>query len=128
MGGSHVLRDISLDRGYTAVHPSLGDAVVFDQRISHTGNAFYDPLSAGRIFLQFGFGRPNIFSDEFERGTVERQQGNQAKMLLQSQEKGFNTMLVDAKFTAIGMLFSMLPPQLLHALQNIDVKKYPRLG
>jgi len=126
--GSHVLRDISLERGYTAVRPGLGDAVVIDQRISHAGNSFYDPLSPGRIFMQFGFGRANVFTDEFERGTVERQQGYQARMLQQSEAKGLKTMLIDAKFTAIGLVFSLLPPRLLNAFADLDVKKYAFIG
>merc|ERR1712232_949343 len=43
MPGSHVLRRTPWENGYVALHPRLGDAVIFDQRISHAGNTFYDP-------------------------------------------------------------------------------------
>mmetsp|Transcript_48257 Transcript_48257/g.105046 ORF Transcript_48257/g.105046 Transcript_48257/m.105046 type:complete len:345 (+) Transcript_48257:227-1261(+) len=126
--GSHTLRDISLDRGYVAVHPGLGDAVVIDQRISHAGNTWYDLWGSGRIFMQVGFGRANNFTEEFERGTVERQQGYQAKMLKSSQRRGWETALTDAKFFAFGLLFTALPPQTLNFLADIDVKEYALLG
>jgi len=126
--GSHATRDISLERGYATLHPRLGDAVVIDQRISHAGNSFYDPFGSGRMFMQIGFGKANVFTDEFERGTVERQQGYQAKMLSKSQIRGFDTFLVDVKFTVFGMVFAALPPQLLNSFADIDVKKYAFIG
>jgi len=126
--GSHKVRDISLDRGYAAVQPRLGDAVIIDQRISHSGNTYYDPFGNGRIFMQVGFGKANIFTDEFERGTVERQSGYQAKMLKASQKRGTQTLLADVKFFAMGMLFTALPPQVLNGLADLDVKKYATLG
>lgn len=126
--GSHVLRDISLERGYAALHPRFGDAVIIDQRISHAGNTFYDPFGPGRIFMQVGFGKANNFTDEFERGTVERQEGYQAKMMKLPHSSGFKSLLADVKFTGLGMLLSALPPQALNALADIDVKKSPLLA
>lgn len=127
--GSHVSRNISLDLGYTALHPRLGDAVMIDQRISHAGNSFYDVFGNGRLFMQVGFGRANQFTDEFERGTVVRQQGYQAKMLQQpSLKKGLKTVMADAKFFAVGLLFTALPPQALNFFADIDVKKYAWAG
>jgi len=126
--GSHVTRDISLDRGYAAVHPRFGDAVIIDQRISHAGNTFYDPFGRGRIFMQVGFGKANNFTDEFERGTVERQAGYQAKMLKLPPSSGFRSVLADLKFFALGCVLSAIPPQALNALADIDVKKSPLLA
>eukprot|EP00933_Yihiella_yeosuensis_P079480 TRINITY_DN921_c3_g1_i1.p1 TRINITY_DN921_c3_g1~~TRINITY_DN921_c3_g1_i1.p1 ORF type:complete len:425 (-),score=90.67 TRINITY_DN921_c3_g1_i1:68-1267(-) len=126
--GSHSTRNMSLDKGFAALHPVLGDAVIIDQRISHAGNSFYNPFGKGRIFLQVGFGKDNIFTDEFARGTMERQRTYQAKMLKSSQKKGLETVLTDIKFTIIGAIFSLLPPQLLNAFADIDVKKYKMLG
>jgi len=126
--GSHVLRDISLERGYAALHPRFGDAVIIDQRISHAGNTFYYPFGPGRIFMQVGFGKANNFTDEFERGTVERQRGYQAKMLKLPPSTGFKSVLADVKFFGLGMLLSALPPQVLNAFADIDVKKYAVLG
>lgn len=126
--GSHVSRNISLDEGYIALHPRMGDVVIFDQRLSHAGNTIYDPFSPGRLFIQVGFGKVNKFTDEFERGTLERQDGYQAKMLSSSQPRGWKTFLTDAKFAVIGLLFSALPPQLLNSLADIDVKKHALLG
>lgn len=126
--GSHLSRNISLDGGYVALRPRMGDVVIFDQRLSHAGNTIYDPFSPGRLFIQVGFGKVNKFTDEFERGTVERQDGYQAKMLLSSQPRGWKTVLTDAKFAGIGLLFSALPPQLLNSLADIDVKKHAMLG
>mmetsp|Transcript_23996 Transcript_23996/g.66726 ORF Transcript_23996/g.66726 Transcript_23996/m.66726 type:complete len:328 (-) Transcript_23996:151-1134(-) len=112
--GSHVLRDISLDRGYTALHPSMGDAVIFEQRLSHAGNTFYNPFGSGRLFMQVGFGKVNAFTDEFERGTIERQQTYQKKMLTSAQARGLATVVTDAKFALLGAIFTALPPQLLN--------------
>lgn len=126
--GSHVLRDIGLDRGYASLHPRFGDAVIIDQRISHAGNTFYDPFGPGRIFMQVGFGKANNFTDEFERGTIERQSGYQSKMLKVPPSSGLQTVLADIKFLGLGLLLSALPPQALNALADIDVKKYKLLG
>lgn len=126
--GSHAVREIALERGYAAVHPRLGDAIIIDQRISHAGNSFYDPFQPGRIFMQVGFGKVNRFTDEFEQGTKERQQGYQAKMLKSSQKRGLETIMADAKFLGLGLLFSALPPQMLNFFADIDVKQYALLG
>lgn len=126
--GSHRSRDISLQGGFTALHPRMGDAVIFDQRVSHAGNTFYDVFGPGRLFLQLGFGRANRFTDEFERGTVDRQEASQRKMLSVAQQRGWRTVLTDARFFATGLVFSALPPQLLNMLADIDVAQYPMLG
>jgi len=126
--GSHLKRNISLESGYVAVHPRMGDLVVIDQRISHSGNTYYDPFGPGRLFLQVGFGKANLFTEEFARGTHDRQQGYQAKMNSTRQQRGLSTVLTDAKFFFLGLVFTAIPPQVLNFLADIDVKKYALLG
>lgn len=53
------------------LQPKLGDVIVFDQRISHRG--MKKQVKDKRILVSFGFGKNNIFTDEFEKGTVLRQ-------------------------------------------------------
>lgn len=56
---------------FVQLKPKLGDVIIFDQRITHRGQARAYPGT--RVLLAFGFGRKNIFTDEFEKGTVLRQ-------------------------------------------------------
>lgn len=126
--GSHVSRDISLERGYAALHPRFGDAVIIDQRISHAGNTFYSLFGPGRIFMQVGFGKANNFTEEFARGTVERQEGYQAKMLQLPASSGLSSAVADLKAFAKGLLLTTIPPQTLNAFADIDVKKNPLLA
>ena len=53
------------------LQPKLGDVIVFDQRITHRG--MERMVKGSRILVSFGFGKNNIFTDEFEKGTVLRQ-------------------------------------------------------
>jgi len=122
--GSHVMRSTPWEKGYVALHPRMGDTVIFDQRLSHAGNTYYDVFGPGRLFMQVGFGRANRFTDEFERGTVERQQTLQARMLKSTQPRGLPTLLADAKFTLLGAVLSALPPQLLNKFSDADVTKH----
>lgn len=67
---SHHNRKIETE-GAIQLKPNIGDIVIFDQRITHRGpegNFKYD-----RIMISFGFGKNNIFTDNFEKGTIERQ-------------------------------------------------------
>lgn len=126
--GSHLDRHVSIEEGYAVLHPVLGDAVVIDQRISHAGNSYYDAFGKGRIFMQVGFGKANRFTDEFEKGTIERQQGYQAKMLNTPKRSGVSARWEDAKFFTMGLIFTALPAEWLNFFADIDVKKYPMLG
>tara|TARA_Y100000591_G_C21747775_1_gene652970 strand:- start:342 stop:1019 length:678 start_codon:yes stop_codon:yes gene_type:complete len=67
---SHMEREIITDK-FIQLKPKLGDVVIFDQRITHRGaeNAYGDY----RILVSFGFGKNNIFTDNFEKGTIIRQ-------------------------------------------------------
>mmetsp|Transcript_112989 Transcript_112989/g.326466 ORF Transcript_112989/g.326466 Transcript_112989/m.326466 type:complete len:349 (-) Transcript_112989:128-1174(-) len=122
--GSHILRHTPWEKGYVALHPRMGDTVIFDQRLSHAGNTFYDAFGKGRLFMQVGFGRDNRFTDEFERGTVERQNTLQARMLSSSTPKGWGTALTDLKFLTLGAALTALPPQVLNFFADADIKSH----
>jgi hypothetical protein len=67
--GSHT--NPSMDtRNAKQVSVKSGDVVIFDQRITHRGA---HKSEQGRILVSFGFGKNNVFTDEFEAGTVARQ-------------------------------------------------------
>ena len=68
--GSHLQREIN--HGVSIyLHPKKGDVVIFDQRITHRG--MDAPCADTRILISLGFGKNNIFTDEFEEGTIRRQ-------------------------------------------------------
>jgi len=117
--GSHILRRTPWETGYVALHPSMGDTVIFDQRLSHAGNTYYDAFGPGRLFIQVGFGRKNRFTDQFERGTIARQQKLQTRMLQSNpQQRGLHTLIADIKFSLIGAVFTVLPPQVLNIFSD----------
>ena len=67
--GSHKFSQIG--RGIVQqVRPSIGDIILFDQRITHkaTWSGNYD-----RILICVGFGVKNIFFEQFKKGTEFRQ-------------------------------------------------------
>ena len=68
--GSHLSRKIETNSIHQ-LKPKLGDIVIFDQRITHRGMEKQVPHS--RILVSFGFGKNNIFTDNFEKGTTKRQ-------------------------------------------------------
>ena len=51
--------------------PEIGDVVLFDQRMTHRGQVkkYKEP----RLLISLGYGIPNIFAEEFKRGTMARQ-------------------------------------------------------
>ena len=54
---------------YMSTEP--GDVLIFDQRISHKG--MEKQVDDPRILVSFGFGKNNVFTDQFEEGTTARQ-------------------------------------------------------
>lgn len=68
--GSHVDPEIH-GRGAVYIATEPGDVLIFDQRINHRGMDKQVPQT--RILVSFGFGKNNQFTDEFERGTIARQ-------------------------------------------------------
>ena len=67
---SHKTNDYSTNNSIL-LHPELGDIIIFDQRITHRG--MLNQVEAPRILVSFGFGKNNIFTDNFEKGTICRQ-------------------------------------------------------
>ena len=70
--GSHLERKINI-KNVHQLNPAIGDIIIFDQRITHRGTDRHIPHQ--RILVSFGFGKNNIFTDNFEKGTVKRQNG-----------------------------------------------------
>lgn len=68
--GSHLRRDIGT-AGAIRLRPALGDAILFDQRITHRG--MEHQVAGIRIMLSFGFGADNEHTAGFEEGTQARQ-------------------------------------------------------
>lgn len=68
--GSHLNKQIEINN-VVQLYPDVGDVIIFDQRITHRG--MDHQVSDPRILVSFGFGKNNIFTDNFEKGTVMRQ-------------------------------------------------------
>lgn len=126
--GSHKVRTTPWSDGYVALHPRVGDTVIFDQRMSHAGNTFYDVTGKGRLFMQVGFGRKNRFTDEFERGTVERQTTLQTRMLKATPTEGIFSFLNDARFLLLGSALTALPPQLLNHFADKEILRHAEMS
>lgn len=69
--GSHLEKVIRIGKKHLQLKPKLGDIIIFDQRITHRGQD--RKTNDDRILVSLGFGKNNIFTDEFERGTIARQ-------------------------------------------------------
>jgi len=67
---SHKDRNI-ITSNFIQLRPKLGDVIIFDQRITHRGMS--QQVKDPRILVAFGFGKNNIFTDNFEKGTIARQ-------------------------------------------------------
>jgi hypothetical protein len=81
--GSHIEPYINIDKKrIKQIHTSLGDIIIFDQRLTHRGqNEKYKyQQNNDRILVSLGFGKNNIFTKEFEEGTIKRQ-NDQNKMI-----------------------------------------------
>ena len=68
--GSHLNPRIN-PKGNIQLRPNIGDVIIFDQRITHRG--MDKQVRYPRILVSFGFGKNNIFTDNFEKGTIIRQ-------------------------------------------------------
>ena len=70
---SHLNPIIDLaDRNKKYINSNLGDVVIFDQRITHRGSSS-ENYNYDRVLISLGFGKNNIFTKEFEEGTIRRQ-------------------------------------------------------
>ena len=58
-------------KDWIQLNPEIGDVIIFDQRITHRGMS--KQVKYPRILVSFGFGKNNIFTDNFEKGTTIRQ-------------------------------------------------------
>jgi len=67
---SHLTAKIT-SQGFIQLNPQVGDVIIFDQRITHRG--MEKQVKYPRILVSFGFGKNNIFTDNFEKGTIIRQ-------------------------------------------------------
>jgi len=78
---SHLIPEIIIDENNKKyINSSLGDIIIFDQRITHRGqNNNYGNLD--RILISMGFGKNNIFTKEFEEGTKKRQNDQNKKII-----------------------------------------------
>ena len=69
------------------LHPRIGDAILFDQRLIHRGRgssqAVPGAVSSTRITVQLSFGVANAISREWEAGDRERKE-----RLLRSKQPG----------------------------------------
>lgn len=86
--GSHKTKRVT-SKGGIALHPKKGDVLIFDQRISHSGMRQLKP-GKNRLMMVFGFGKNNIFSDQFEAGTKLLQVHLQEKHKILSVAKKVN--------------------------------------
>ena len=63
--------------GSVTLHPKKGSVVVFEQRATHRGRDWrpsrYFDRTPPRILVSLGYGRDNIFTHQFEKGTRARQ-------------------------------------------------------
>ena len=70
---SHLIPYINIDeKNKKYINSSIGDVIIFDQRITHKGQ-YQNNNKIDRILLSIGFGKNNIFTKEFEEGTIKRQ-------------------------------------------------------
>lgn len=67
---SHTIPEIN-SLGAIQLRPKKGSVIIFDQRITHRG--MENQCNYSRILVSMGFGKNNIFTDEFEHGTIVRQ-------------------------------------------------------
>lgn len=74
---SHLISKIDT-KNSIQLRPQLGDVIIFDQRITHRG--MEKQISSPRIMICFGFGKNNIFTDNFEKGTIARQNEQNKKI------------------------------------------------
>ena len=65
-------------KGWIQMRPTVGDVLIFDQRITHRG--MDRQVKEPRILVAFGYGVNNVFTDEFERGTIQRQNDQNKKV------------------------------------------------
>lgn len=81
--GSHIVREIN-SSGWIQLNPKVGDVIIFDQRITHRGMERQVPGS--RVLVSFGFGKNNVFTNNFEKGTQMRQKHQNTSIQFKSKK------------------------------------------
>lgn len=68
-------RTLDQDKNIFIPELNIGDVLIFDTRLTHKGldKELEDQV---RILVSFAFGKNNIFTDNFEKGTIIRQNKN----------------------------------------------------
>ena len=85
--GTHLNPAIT-GKNCTQTNPGLGDIIIFDQRIDHCG--MLQQINTPRILVSFGFGKNNAFTDNFEEGTIARQNTQNKKLIKKSLNNDIN--------------------------------------
>ena len=80
--GLKIIPNSNQERNISIINPvlinhKLGDVIIFDQRITHRG--MEKQTKNQRILISFGFGKNNIFTDNFEKGSIQRQNDQNIK-------------------------------------------------
>jgi len=74
--GSHRSPELS-KAGAKTLRLAKGSVIIFEQRATHRGRSPLDALRGAlnpeRVLVSLGYGRDNIYTDQFERGTRARQ-------------------------------------------------------
>jgi hypothetical protein len=71
--GSHQIKEINIDKTrMKTIQNKAGSIIIFDQRITHRGQQ-QNNNNQDRLLISLGFGANNIFTKEFEKGTIQRQ-------------------------------------------------------
>ena len=81
--GSHTVKEIN-SAGWIQLNPKVGDVIIFDQRITHRGMERQVPGS--RVLVSFGFGKNNVFTNNFEKGTQIRQKHQNSSIQFKSKK------------------------------------------
>ena len=68
-------RTIDQDKNLIIPEINIGDVLIFDTRLTHKGIDI-EPQDEVRMLVSFAFGKNNIFTDNFEKGTIIRQNNN----------------------------------------------------
>mmetsp|Transcript_44545 Transcript_44545/g.105567 ORF Transcript_44545/g.105567 Transcript_44545/m.105567 type:complete len:329 (+) Transcript_44545:67-1053(+) len=113
--GSHLESEVRLQGArYVQMHPNLGDAIVIDQRVTHTGQSRVQG-NPHRILVSLGFGANNTWTDEFQTGTEARQAADLEAMEGRSrqpdwQKQGMKVLHDNLLRPGLGLVYSSLSP------------------
>jgi len=124
--GSHLRQAITTPGDeIVQLHPREGDVLFFDQRISHQGQTSFSKHKDGyRILMSLGFGKKNIFTEEFANGTTVRQ-GTQQKQMLDGPKSGTTgrewTKMVDRTYWQVIAFLQRLAPETFEKIKQTKI-------